>query len=281
MSQAGVEIGGPQPGTRAPAQGMKEHKFGPRVLVVAGPAAGEAAGAPDLDPVGGAVDRAPEELGVDERLRQKQLVSEARRPVPHQTARAQREHARAEIALTAGEDQEARVVGDQVKSTELDAVLPADPAVARATLQRRSREHRKRQPAPPMVRDIAHRLAHPRNRAEIVVRLHQVAEAGLILRRHDVDRHLRKNHHGFPAPTAASRHTYQSAGRKSSIAVKSLSGGAKAQRTNPPWPSTPSTLTRRAPRTRRAAPAKSEIPSPGAGCSSCRLAATRSRRRRS
>ena len=81
MSQAGVEIGGPQPGTRAPAQGMKEHKFGPRVLVVAGPAAGEAAGAPDLDPVGGAVDRAPEELGVDERLRQKQLVSEARRPV--------------------------------------------------------------------------------------------------------------------------------------------------------------------------------------------------------
>ena len=64
MSQAGVEIGGPKPGPRAPAQGMKEHEFGPRVRAVAVPVAGEAAGAPDLDPVGGAVDGAPEQLGV-------------------------------------------------------------------------------------------------------------------------------------------------------------------------------------------------------------------------
>ena len=71
---------------------------------------------------------------------------------------------------------------------------------------------------------------HPRHRAEIVVRLHHVAEAGLVLRRHDVDRHLRKNHHGFPAPTVASWHLYQGVDRKSGIAVKSLSGGAESSK---------------------------------------------------
>ena len=234
MSQAGVEIGGPKPGPRAPAQGMKEHEFGPRVLAVAVPVAGEAAGAPDLDPVGGAVDGAPEERGVDERLRQEHFVTEAGRPVPHQTARAQREHARAEVALTAGENQKTRVVGDQVKTAELDAAVPADPVITRPTLQRRCREHRQRQPAPSMVRDIAHGLAHPRHRAEVVVCLHQVAEAGLVLRRHDVDGHLRKNRHGFPAPTIASRHSYQDTGKKSTISGNSLAGLAKGRSTNPP-----------------------------------------------
>ncbi len=89
MSQAGVEIDGPKPGPPAPAQGMKEHEPGPRVRAVAGPAAGEAAGAPNLDPVGGAVDGAPEELGVDEGLRQKHVVTEASKPVADQTAHAQ------------------------------------------------------------------------------------------------------------------------------------------------------------------------------------------------
>ena len=122
MSQAGVEMGGPQPGPRAPAQGMKEHKLRVRVLAVAVPVAGEAAGASYLDPVGGAVDGAPEVRRVHEGLRQKQVVAEAGRPVVHQTARAQREHPRAEVALTAGEDQEARVVGDEVQTAELDAI---------------------------------------------------------------------------------------------------------------------------------------------------------------
>ena len=245
MSQAGVEIGGPKPGPRAPAQGMKEHEFGPRVLAVAVPVAGEAAGAPDLDPVGGAVDGAPEERGVDERLRQEHFVTEAGRPVAHQTARAQREHPRAEVARAAGEDQEARVVSDKVQAAEPDAVVPADPPVARPALQRRCREHRQRQPSPPMMSDIAHRLAHPRRRAEIVVRLHQVPEAGLVLRRHDVDGHLRKNRHGSPVPTTASRHSYQGAERKSTIRCNSLSDPAKARSTNPPWVNIEGLLTAR------------------------------------
>ena len=180
------------------------------------PVAGEAAGAPDLDPVGGAVDGAPELRRIHERLRQKYFMTEAGRPVPHQTARAQREHPGAKVARATGEDQEARVVGDQVQAAELDATVPADPAVTRPALQRRCRKHQKRQPSPSMVGDIAHGLAHPRHGAEIVVRLHQVPEAGLVLRRYDVDGH-RKNHHGLPAPTVASRHSIIRAGGRSPV----------------------------------------------------------------
>ena len=45
-----------------------------------------------------------EARGVHEGLRQKHVVTEARRPVPHQTARAQREHPRAEVARAAAEE---------------------------------------------------------------------------------------------------------------------------------------------------------------------------------
>ena len=134
-----------------------------------------------------------------------------------------------------GRIKEARVVGHQVQTAELDAVRPANPAVARPALQRRRREHHQRQPAPPMVRDIAHRLAHPRYRPEIVVRLHQVAEADLVRRRHDVHCHLRKNPHRLPVPTAAWRHSYRNVAGKSSVAVNSLAHNANAQRMHPPW----------------------------------------------
>ena len=52
MSQAGVEMGGPELCPRAPAQGMDEHKLGPRMfaIAVAAALAAEAAGTPDLDP---------------------------------------------------------------------------------------------------------------------------------------------------------------------------------------------------------------------------------------
>ena len=52
------------------------------------PVAAEASGAPDLDPVGSAVDGAPETGRIDEGLRQQQRMAEAGRPVAHQSARA-------------------------------------------------------------------------------------------------------------------------------------------------------------------------------------------------
>ena len=44
MAQAGVEIGGPQPGPRGAGQGMKEHELGPGVLAVAVPRRGRSRG---------------------------------------------------------------------------------------------------------------------------------------------------------------------------------------------------------------------------------------------
>ncbi len=80
MLQTGVEIVGPQPGPRGAGQGKKEHAVGPGKLAVAGPTASEAAGAPDFDPVGRAVNRAPEEGRIHEGLRQQHVVTEAGRP---------------------------------------------------------------------------------------------------------------------------------------------------------------------------------------------------------
>ena len=55
---------------------------------------------------------------------------------------------------------------------------------------------------------------------------------GLVLRRHNVDGRFRKSHHGFPAPTAASRHPYQSVGKEFSGVCDSFSGFTQRQRTN-------------------------------------------------
>ena len=129
-------------------------------------------------------------------------MAEAGRPVAGQAARAERQNPRAEVAGSAGEDQEPGVVGDKVQPVILDAEVPADPPVARPALQRRRREDGERQPVAAMVGDGAHGLADPRQCTEVVVRLHQVPEPGLVFRRDNVDAHLRKNHHRSPAPAA-------------------------------------------------------------------------------
>ena len=149
MSQAGVEMGGAQRCPRAPAQGMDEHELGPCMCAVAVAAAlaAEAAGAPDLGPVRGAVDGAVEAGWVDERFDEQQRVGEACRPVADQATRAQRQHPRAEVTGRAGQEQESGVVGEKMQPVELDAEAPADPPVARGALaRRRLRTPRARRP---------------------------------------------------------------------------------------------------------------------------------------
>ena len=53
MAQAGVEMGRSEPGSRGLVERMKEHKLQARVFAVALPIAAEAAGEPDLGPIGG------------------------------------------------------------------------------------------------------------------------------------------------------------------------------------------------------------------------------------
>ena len=226
-----------QPGPRGARQRVDEHPLRARVFAVAvAPAlAAKAAGPSDLDPVRGSVDGAVETRRVDEGLDEQQRMAEAHRPITHETARAQRQHSRAEVARSAGQEQEPGVVGEQMQPVKLHTVVPANPAVARRALQRRCREHHQRQPLAAMMSDIAHRLAHPRQRTEVVVRVHQLPKPSLLVRRDNVDPNFRENHHHVHAPTRASRHSYPSTGRKSSIAGNSLSDRTKAQSTDPPW----------------------------------------------
>ena len=86
--QVGFETGAAEPGPRVAAQGEKEHALRRGMLPVAFPGATEPPGEPRLDPVGGAV-HGPVEAGrVDIGLQKQDLVAEAGRPVPDQSARA-------------------------------------------------------------------------------------------------------------------------------------------------------------------------------------------------
>ena len=83
--------------------------------------------------------------------------------------------------------------------------FPAAVSVILGTLCRRRGSPSMARSQARAVRDRGRRntqLGHPRQRTEIMVRLHQVAEAGLVRRCHDVDRHLRKNRHRLPVLTA-------------------------------------------------------------------------------
>ena len=238
MAQVRVEMHRTQPGPRGARQRVDEHPLRARVFAVAvAPAlAAKAAGPPDLDPVRGSVDGAVETRRVDEGLDEQQRMAEAHRPITHETARAQRQHSRAEVARSAGQEQEPGVVGEQMQPVKLHRVVPANPAVARRALQRRCREHHQRQPLAAMMSDIAHRLADSGQRTEVVVRLHQLPKPSLLVRCDDVDPNLRESHHHVHAPTRASRHSYPNTGSKFSIAGNSLLDRAKAQSIDPPWP---------------------------------------------
>ena len=86
--------------------------------------------------------------------------------VAGQAPLAQRQHPRAQVRHPPPrQDQEPAVVGEQVLAVVLGAEVPADPAVARAALQRRRREAEQRQPLLAPVRDVPQRLADLRQRA--------------------------------------------------------------------------------------------------------------------
>ena len=172
----GVERGPGQARPRVGDQGADENQLRRgRGGAVAAAHAAEAARAPDAGPVRRAVHRA----------------AEARRPVRRQPPFAQRQHPRAQVRRApARQDQEAAVVGEQVLAVVLRAEVPADPAVARAALQRRRREADQRHPRAAPARGVPQRLADLRQRPQIVVRLHQLPVAPFVPGRHRLHGHL-------------------------------------------------------------------------------------------
>ena len=72
------------------------------------------------------------------------------------------------------QDQEAAVVGDQFESAILVPEVPADPFVARGTLERRCREAQQRDPFLLVGGDVPERVADLRQIAEVMVLRHQL-----------------------------------------------------------------------------------------------------------
>ena len=192
----GIERGARQALARVGDQGSDEDQLGSaRGVAVAAAHAAEAARAADAGPVRGAVHGAAEARRVDERLQQQQRMPEARRPVRRQAAPAQRQHPRAQVRRPpARQDQEPAVVREQVLAVVLGAEVPADPAVARAALQRRRREADQRHPLAAPARGVPQRLADLRQRAQVVVRVHQASVTTFVPRRYRLDDHLAKFH---------------------------------------------------------------------------------------
>ena len=97
---------------------------------------------------------------VDEGFQQQQRIAEAIRPIPHQTAFAQRENTRGQVrVMGVGQDQEATVVGDQVQTVILMTEIPADPGIPRRTLPGGGGEAQQGHPHPVPGSDIPQGMA--------------------------------------------------------------------------------------------------------------------------
>ena len=148
MAIARIEYGRAQAGLGAAHQRAHEHPFGllcGGAVALAG--AAKAAGIAHIGPVRCAVDGAVEVARIDKGLEQPQGVAKACVPIVRQSAFAQRQDARSEIAMMVlGQDQEARMVGNQMQAVVLEAKVPANPLIAGRALPGRGAEAQQRQP---------------------------------------------------------------------------------------------------------------------------------------
>ena len=123
-------------------QRANEDQFGRAVARAVAPCdATTALGLAQTAPVGRAVHRARKALRIDEGFEQQQRLREMRQPVSADTALTQRKHFGAQIGvMPLGQDQKPAVVGDELESTILVSLVPANPAVTRRAFQRRRRK---------------------------------------------------------------------------------------------------------------------------------------------
>ena len=204
-----VVLGG-QHGLRQTVLGLgvqwtHEHPFHrARLGAVARAGAPIAASVAHVLPVGCPVARAVEVARIHERLQQQQRIAKVRRPVAHQAALAQSQHARGEVAvMVARQDQEPTVVGHQVQAVELIAEIPANPRVTRGTLPGRRREAQQRHPLRAPGGDIPQGVADLRQGPQVMMGLHQRLEARLLPHCNGLQGHLAQIHPQTLAPATS------------------------------------------------------------------------------
>ena len=130
---------------------------------------------PHPHPVRRAVDRAPEECRIHERLRDLQGMAIPRRPVRTQTPYAVRQRPRRQVhdPRRLRQHQKAGVVADQMQPTKLHRPVPAQPAVPRGALERPRLPAHQRQPVPAPHRNMAQAPTRKLPKAQVVVLAHQ------------------------------------------------------------------------------------------------------------
>ena len=133
-------------------------------------------------PVRRAVAGAGEARDIHERLRQKSRISMHRLEVRRQPPQAQPQHPRGQVRHPLRrQDDEARVVRDQVQAPELLRRRPADPAVARGQLERARLPADQGEPALAVDCDMAQPLADDAVE-RLVVLLHHPVPASVFPR---------------------------------------------------------------------------------------------------
>ena len=186
-----------QPRTRVRAQRSHEHLLRAVVRVrVAAVVPREALRAAHPHPVRRVVAPAPEPRRVHERLRELQRMAVQRLPVRAQPAQAAAQRPRRQVrhARRHRQDQEPRVVGDQVQTAELHRSVPAQPAVARRALERPRLPPDQRQPVSAPHRDVAQPAARELPEAQVVVLRHKRVPAPPLVRPRRPHLHLPDDH---------------------------------------------------------------------------------------
>ena len=154
--------------------------------------AGKAAGLPQHLPVRRPVARPSEAAGIDERFCDQDRVPMHCVEVAREPAKAQPQHPRSEVRRGApGQDEEPRVVGNQMKAAKLLLGQPPDPAVAGLELERAGVPAHEREPVLAEHCDVAHASPDQAPEGQIVVRAHQRIPPDPLASAHRrADRHL-------------------------------------------------------------------------------------------
>ena len=140
--------------------------------------AGKAARHPQRAPVRRAVAGAGEPRRVHESLGQEHRVAVHRLHVRRQPSQAQPQHPRGQVGHPVRrQDDETRVVGDQMQAPELLLRRPTDPAVARGQLERARLPADQSNPALAVYRDMAQAFADDAVKRQVVMLRHQPVPA--------------------------------------------------------------------------------------------------------
>ena len=188
-------------------QSLYEHpldRFGASAIATTGPAI--ALGGADLRPVRSPIDGAAVSRRIHECFQHQQRLRELFQPVALQPSPATRQNPRSEVRIMmAGQNQKTRIVRHQLQSVGAVRPTPADPLIARSTLERRRRKTQQPQPVPVHRRHVANRVADLAQRSKIVMLLHPLLEFTLPLAFDRCHRQRGVIHSCFPFQTAMPR----------------------------------------------------------------------------